>query len=402
MRGNYLNKRKLATGISLNVLFLGFTSFLTDVSSEMVFALLPFYMVSLGTPMIFVGVIEGAAETTASILKIFSGWFSDKVRKRKPFAVFGYSLSAILKPLFAFAIYPIQILLIRISERFGKGIRTAPRDALIADSIGEEDRGKAYGFHRTLDTLGAVFGPLLAFLLFPLLFYRGVFLVSFIPAVLAVLLLIVFVKEGRNPKTKGEAKIESVNFKLLSKNFMVFIFIVAIFTFGNFSYAFFLLQTKNFGIDESVAILLYLLFNVSYAFFAFPLGTLSDKIGKKPVVSLGYGIFGITCLLFAYGSTPFHGFISFILYGLSFAIVDTVQRAIIPDLVPHDKRGTAFGLFHAVVGLVTFPSSLVAGALWEAYGAPVPFLLSSILSLLAAIFILFTISIKEKNEEGLF
>ena len=330
----------MTLGIGFNVLVLGITSFLTDVSSEMIFALLPFYMVNvLNTSLAFVGPIEGAAETTSSFLQVFSGWLSDKLKRRKPFAVLGYSLSAILKPLFAFATRPIHVLLLRVSERFGKGIRTAPRDALIADSIDVNVRGKAYGFHRSLDTFGAVLGPLLAFLLFPLLYYQGVFLLYLIQATLAILILLLFVKEGASTKTKKETVITLSSFQLLDKKFVVFVFVAAFFTFSHFSYAFFLLRTKDFGLGENFAILLYLLFNVVYALSAFPMGVLSDKIGKKLVISLGYAIFGVTCLLFAYGSLPWHSMFLFILYGISVAIADTAQRAIVPDLVAPELRG---------------------------------------------------------------
>lgn len=384
-------------GLTLNVVVLGFTSFLTDVSSEMIFALLPFFMVNvLGTSLPFVGLIEGAAETTASLLKVFSGWFSDRLGRRKPFAVFGYSLSAFLKPLFAFASQPVHVLLLRVSERVGKGIRTAPRDALIADSISEDIRGKAYGFHRSLDTFGAVLGPLLAFLLFPLLYYQGVFLLAFIPAALAVIILALLVKERTSPKTGKETKITLKSFKLLDRKFMLFIFVAGLFTFSNFSYAFFLLRAQDFGLQESIAILLYLLFNVVYALSAFPMGVLSDKIGKRTVISLGYAVFGVTCLLFALGSLPWHGFILFVLYGFSFAIADTTQRAIVPDMVSPELRGVAFGTFHAIVGVVALPSSLFAGILWQLYGGAVPFMISAVISVSAAILVLLIVP-REKN-----
>ena len=192
------------SGITFNVLVLGATSLLTDVSSEMIFALLPFFMVDvLGAEMVVVGLIEGAAETTASLLRVFSGWLSDKMRRRKPLTVLGYSTSAILKPLFAFATSPVHVFIVRILDRVGKGVRTAPRDALIADSVEAKVRGKAYGFHRSMDTLGAVIGPLTAFLLFPILWYRGVFLASVFPGMAAVVLLAVLVREKVRTGTGG-------------------------------------------------------------------------------------------------------------------------------------------------------------------------------------------------------
>lgn len=392
-----MNKQQTVFGVALNVLVLGLTSFLTDVSSEMVFALLPFFMVSaLGAPLAFVGLIEGAAESTASLLKVFSGWWSDKIHRRKPFAVFGYSLSAFLKPLFAFASQPVHVLLLRVSERVGKGVRTAPRDALIADSIDENVRGKAYGLHRSFDTLGAVLGPLLAFLFFPIVYYQGVFLLSLVPALVAVIILVLFVKEKASPKTTEKTMVTLSGFKRLDRRFMVFVLIAGVFTFSNFSYAFFLLRAKDFGLPESLAILLYLLFNIVYALSAYPMGVLADKIGKRLVISLGYAVFGVTCLLFALGSLPWHGFFLFILYGFSFAIADTAQRALVPDMVSPEQRGVAFGMFHAVVGVVAFPSSLAAGLLWQLYGSAIPFMLSAAIAIFSAILVLTVVPMEKK------
>ena len=338
--------------------------------------------------MPLVGLIEGAAEATASLLKVFSGWFSDKFKKRKVFAVFGYSISTMMKPLFAFATSTPHIFAIRIFERVGKGIRTSPRDALISDSVRAEVRGKAYGLHRSMDTLGAVIGPLIAFFLFPLFRYRKVFLLSVIPAMTAVVLLITLVKEKK--PTRGVNKVPPLwsGFGSLSREFKIFVAIATIFTLSRFSYAFFLLRAASLGVAEEHAPLLYILFNVVYATFAFPAGTLADKIGKKTVISSGCAVFGITCTGLIYASSPLHAILLFMGYGLSYAIADAVQRAIVPDLVRPELRGTAFGILHASMGLAALPASFVAGVLWHSFGPTIPFAFGAALSLMSTVLFL--------------
>ncbi|MGQ9719180.1 MAG: MFS transporter [Nitrososphaerales archaeon] len=378
----------LMSGLTLNVMVLGGVSLLTDVSSEMVFALLPFFMTTvLGVQMVVVGLIEGAAEATSSLLKVFSGWLSDRAGRRKPFATLGYSISALIKPLFSFSTSAIQVFTIRTLDRVGKGIRSSPRDALIADSIDPEVRGKAYGFHRSMDTLGAVIGPLIAFLLFPILWYRNVFLASIIPGGLAVLLLVFVREEINHVKTSKPFKFK-LGFKSLSRSFKVFIFISGLFSLSNFSYAFFLLKAYDLGISILITPLLYLLFNVSYAVFAFPLGVLADKVGKMPLLSFGYAMFGITCLGFAFAYHSYYTVALFVAYGVSYAAFETLQRAIVPDLVPNELRGTAFGALHATTGLTALPASLIAGSFWQLISPNAPFIFGASLSLISSALIL--------------
>lgn len=370
-------------GLSLNVVALGLTSFFTDVSSEMIFALLPFFMVEgLQIKMAVVGLIEGAAESVASVLKVFSGWLSDKVGKRKTFAVAGYSLSAFLKPLFAFATSVLHVFSIRVFDRVGKGLRTSPRDALIADSVEAGALGKAYGLHRSMDTLGAVVGPLVAFALFPLLWYRGVFLFSLLPGAIAVLILIFLVKE----KPKGLRKETKflMDFKSLPRSLKLFILIAGLFNLSNFSYAFFLLRAGTLGVKAGAAPLLYLLFNVVYALSAYPLGAAADRIGKKLVLGFGYGMFGLTCFGFALAKNSLQAVGLFVAYGVFFAASDTLQRALVPDLGGQELRGTAFGALHSAIGFTALPSSFIAGTLWQTYGPTFPFAFSGALSLFSA------------------
>lgn len=376
-------------GLSLNVVALGLTSFFTDVSSEMIFALLPFFMVEvLQIKMAIVGLIEGAAESMASVLKVFSGWLSDKVGKRKAFAVAGYSLSTFLKPLFAFATSATHVFSIRVFDRVGKGLRTSPRDALIADSVEAGVLGKAYGLHRSMDTLGAVVGPLVAFALFPALWYRGVFLFSLLPGSIAVLVLIFLVKEG--PKGLRKETKFLMDFKSLPRNLKLFILIAGLFNLSNFSYAFFLLRAGTLGVKAEVAPLLYLLFNVVYALSAYPLGAAADRIGKKLVLAFGYGMFGLTCFGFALAKNPLQAVGLFVAYGVFFAASDTLQRALVPDLGGEELRGTAFGALHSAIGFTALPSSFIAGALWQTYGPTFPFAFSGALSLFSA-FLLFAL-----------
>lgn len=396
MTGLGMKNSRIMGGLTLNIIALGFTSMLTDVSSEMVFTLLPFFMVNvLGIEMALVGVIEGTAEATSSILKVFSGWFSDKFQRRKPFAIMGYSLSTFVKPLFALSSSASQIIAVRIFDRIGKGIRTSPRDALIADSIRPEFRGKAYGLHRSMDTVGAVLGPLMAFLLFPLIWYRGVFLVSIIPGLAAVILLVILVKEKSRKKITKKMPSLLAGFRSLPRDFKIYTFVVFVFTLSNFSYVFFLLRAGELGVPIRYAPLLYLLFNLVYALFAFPTGTLADRVGKKPVIMFGYGMFGITCLGFAFASSLIHAIILFAAYGIFFAFVDTLQRAIVPDLIEAEHRGTAFGVLHATTGIAAFISSSLAGLLWQIHGAYVPFILGATISIISTILFLFLVPGKD-------
>ncbi len=383
-----MDRSRLLKGLTFNIVALGFTSLLTDVSSEMIFALLPFFMANvLGIQMALLGLIEGTAEAASSLLKAYSGWLSDKIEKRKPFAALGYSISTVAKPLFAFATAAVHVFTLRILDRIGKGVRTSPRDALIADSINVEVRGKAYGLHRSMDTLGATVGPLLAYLLLPVIGFRGVFSASVIPGIASVMLLLFLVKEAkRHPRRRLQIlKIEAN--KWIDGRFKAYVVVVFLFTLGSFSYAFFLLRAVETGIPIRTAPLLYLLFNTAYAASAFPVGTLADKIGKRRMLTIGYISFGFTCLGFAVADYPVFIILLFVAYGVSYAVADTLQRAVVPDLVEAEVRGSAFGILHTATGLAALPSSFIAGSLWQLYGAATPFTLSAVLSMVSAVII---------------
>ena len=379
----------LLSGITRNVIVLGIASLLSDASREMIFPLLPLLLVNgLAAEKSIVGLIEGIAESTASILKVFSGWFSDKIGKRKPIIFSGYGISTFAKPFLALATSWFHVLAVRFADRVGKGIRTSPRDAMIADSTDEKVRGKAFGFHRSMDTLGAMIGPSIAFLLFPLFGYRNIFLLATIPGVIAVFLILAFVKERERPIRKNNPQPIKFSFKSLSKEFKIFVILAALFALGNFSYAFIILRAQDVGITPELIPLLYLLFNTVYALFSIPAGILSDKIGRKPVIALGYTTFGMMCLGFAVATSSISAIVMFALYGIFNAITDTVQRAFVSDLTIAELRATALGTFHAAVGMAALPASIVAGVLWQYFGATATFLYGAALAFLSTILLI--------------
>jgi len=389
LRNNNMNKQ-IFKGITRNIFILGLISLFTDLSSQMVFPLIPLFMVSvLGAGAYAVGIVEGAAETTASLLKVISGYWSDKIKKRKPFILLGYSLSSLTKPLFVFATVWYFVLFFRVIERIGKGLRTAPRDALVAESCDENVRGKAYGFHRAMDGIGSVLGAVLAFLFLPVLGYKNIFLFAFIPGLIAVF-VILFIKEKNTP-LKKETKTMSikVSFKELSWNLRLFIIVSSIFALGHFGYAFLLLRAKDIGLADNMAILLYVLFYVVYTICAIPSGILSDKIGRKPVLIIGYLIFAITSIGLIFASNLYSLLLFFIIYGIFFAMIDGVQRAFVVDLAPKHLKATALGTFHTAIGLVALPGGFIAGILWDKISPETTFIYGFVLAIISLL--LFTL-----------
>ena len=378
-------------GITRNVFILGLVSLFTDLSSQMVFPLIPLFLITvLGTGAYAVGIVEGAAETTASLLKVVSGYWSDKIKRRKPFVFFGYSLSAITKPLFAFATIWSFVLFVRVIERIGKGLRTAPRDAIVAESSDESVRGKAYGFHRAMDGIGSVSGAALAFLLLPILGYRNIFLFAFIPGIIAVF-VILFIKEKRVPVKEEEPKEISIklSFKELPMNLKLFIIVSSIFALGHFGYAFLLLRAVDIGLADNMAILLYVLLYIAYSVCAIPSGTLSDKIGRKPVLSAGYVLFGITSLGLIFTSNIYSILLLFVIYGIFYAMIDGTQRAFVVDLAPEHLKATALGTFHAAIGLVALPGGYIAGLLWDKISPETTFIYGLALTIISLVLFTF-------------
>lgn len=368
----------------LNVIILGLTSFLTDVSSEMVYPLLPLYLTTrLGASPAIIGVIEGIAESLSSLLKVFSGYVSDRVQRRKPLAILGYSSSTLGKLLLYLSTSWAWVLGGRIVDRFGKGVRTAPRDALIADGTEAGRRGQAYGLHRALDTAGAALGVILALIFMTA--YRGnykvVFLLSLIPAALGVGTLF-FAREIR-----GRAPTTSLSFRwsALPRRLQAFLIVVLLFTLGNSSNQFLLLRAQDLGFAPQIVLLLYLTYNVVYALFSYPAGRLSDIIGRKSLLVSGYLFYGLVYLGFAIVGGASLLWPLFAAYGLYIAFTEGVEKALVADIAPKELRATLIGLHATFVGIGLLPASFIAGALWNLFGAPAPFYFGSVMGLLAAL-----------------
>ncbi|AYO31238.1 MFS transporter [Biomaibacter acetigenes] len=369
-----------------NIIILGLTSLLTDISTEMVYPLLPVFLTTkLGATPLIVGTIEGIAESLASLLKVFSGYFSDKMERRKPFAIMGYSFSTIGKVLLYLATSWPFVLAGRVADRLGKGVRTAPRDALIAESAPPDARGRAFGLHRAMDTLGAAIGVVLAyyFLTRHPDNYYSVFLYSLIPAVLGVAAL--FLVKEKVTQVKNASKKLSLNWNDLDKRLKSFLILMFIFTLGNSSNQFLLLKAQNVGFDAKTVLLLYLLYNVIYDIFSYPAGLISDRIGRKKMLVAGYLVYGLVYFGFGLARTPAAIWVLFGVYGLYIAFTEGVEKAFVTDIAPENLRGTLIGLHATLVGIGLLPASILAGALWNMFGAAAPFYFGGFMGILAAI-----------------
>jgi len=390
--------RKRIWSLNPNVFFLGLVSLLTDVSSEMIFTLVPFLLCNvLGAATTIVGLVGGISESTDAIFRIFSGWLSDKLGQRKFLAVLGYSLSTIAKPFMYLAASWGVVLAVRFSDRVGKGIRSSPRDALVADSVSARERGKGFGLHRAMDTFGAVLGLTIAAIIIyavqggglklGLETYQWLVLVGVIPAVLAVLVLLVLVREKR-PSPINIAHPELSSSRLTTgfdKRFKVFLAIMAVFTLGNSSDFFVILRAQNLEAPLIQVVLMLVLLNVTYAAVSLPAGILSDRFGRRRVIILGCFIYALVYLGFALATNIWQIWLLFACYGVYYGMVEGVARAFIADLVTEAKRGTAYGLYHGVVGLSLLPTSLLAGWLWDVISPAAPFFFGAGLAFLAMV-----------------
>lgn len=397
-----MKNKRFIFGLTANVFFLGLVSLFTDISSEMTLTILPLFLANVlgaGTPVI--GLIEGVSESAATLLKVVSGWMSDRWGDRKGLTTVGYALSAVSKPLLYFANAWGMVLGIRITDRLGKGIRSSPRDALLADSAPEDVRGRSFGFHRAMDTAGAVIGlGLAAAIVFFLqrneipierVTYQKLVLVGVIPGLLAVLIVWFMVKEVKKdkkiqpvslPVTDKTAKTSKIAF---SRTFYMFLGVMMLFTLGNSSDAFLILRAQNLGLSTLQILVLLVVFNLVYAGIAFPAGILSDKLGRKTLIALGWIVYSLIYLGFGLASDRWQVLALFVAYGIYYGSVESMARAYVADLVPADRRGTAYGLFQGAVGITVLPASIIAGVLWQTINPSAPFFFGAAMAFLALV-----------------
>lgn len=371
-------------GFERNILFTGLTSFLTDTSVKMIYSVMPMFLMSIGASKASLGLIEGVAESTASLIKALSGFWSDRIGKNKPFMLAGYALSAIILPFYALVISPMQVLLLRFAERFGKGIRTAPRDSLIAGSVTNNETGKGFGLQKAMDNSGAIAGPLIAFAILSLFpdNYRLIFMIAGLPALAGVFVIIFGIKEAKKNKTE---LIRKFRFGDFSKRYWFFLAIIFIFTLGNSTDALLLVKANEAGIKVAFIPLVYLITNVVSVIAAIPAGMLSDRIGKEKLLIAGFLIYAVVYFLFGTDVGEGTLFILFALYGLYSAATDGIQKAFVADVADANKKGTALGIYNAMLGITLLPASLIAGFLYDRVNSSVPFMFGSAMALLAAI-----------------
>ncbi len=380
-------------GFNRNILFTGLTSFLTDTSVKMIYSVMPMFLLSIGASKTSLSLIEGIAESTASLIKAFSGFWSDKIGKNKPFMLIGYGLSTLVIPLYTFVVSPVQVLVLRFVERFGKGIRTAPRDSLIAGSVINGETGKSFGLQKAMDNSGAIFGPLIAFILLSAVpgNYRLIFLLAGIPSIIAIFVIIFGIREAGK---SSYGLFTKFHFRDFPARFYFFLVVIFVFTLGNSTDALLLVKANAIGVKVAFIPLVFLITSVVSVIAAIPLGTLSDRIGKEKILVIGFMIYAV--VYYGFGVTTSTGVIValFALYGLYSASTDSIQKAFISDITDENKKGTGLGIYNAVLGITLLPASLIAGILYDKVNSRVPFYFGSATALLASVmmiaFIFFT------------
>lgn len=354
----------------------------------MVYSVMPLFLLSIGASKTTLSLIEGIAESTASLLKVLSGIWSDKIGRNKPFMILGYGLTALITPFYALLTTPLQVLFFRFIERVGKGLRTAPRDSLISRSIGRNAAGRSFGFHKAMDNSGAIVGPLLAFIL--LFCFPGrfdlVFLAATIPAILGVLTIVLYIREKGLPR---ETKSEKILLGRLPRKYYALLVIVVVFSLGNSTDALLLVKTSETGIRPSLVPFIYMLFNAASVMLAVPLGRLSDKRGRGGLIVLGFLVYALVYFLFGHFNHIGVFIPAFMLYGAYTAMTDSSLKALITDIIGEGKKGTAFGIYHSVLGITLFPASLMAGLLYDKVNSGAPFYVGAALALLAAVLMVF-------------
>jgi MFS family permease len=397
-----------------NVFAISLVSLLNDASSEIIYPLLPLFLaMTLGASPVAIGVIEGAAESVSSLLKLFAGYFSDRRGRRKGLVVFGYALANFVRPLLAFATNWFQVLAIRLTDRVGKGLRSAPRDAMIADAVRVEERGLAFGFHRAMDHAGAVIGPLVGYVLL-LLFaqnrnsptahdYTIVFLLASVPALCAVMVAAIFVRETHAARSAGPnaaAHPPHLSLRGFDANFKRFLVIVALFTLSNSSDAFLLLRAREAGVSVAMIPLLWAALHVSKVLSSLVGGDLSDRIGRKRLIASGWLLYAMVYAGFAFVSSTPSVWALFLIYGIYFGLAEGAEKALVADLVRAEQRGTAYGLYNLAFSITVFPASLLMGELWLWRGAQVAFLISAGLGAVAAVLLITMVQVKRRSAEA--
>ena len=384
-----------------NIFIAGLVSFFMDISSEMIYPLVPLFLANvLGVNKTTIGLIEGIAESTASLLKVFSGWFSDRLGNRKWFMAAGYSISTLSRPIVALATGWHHVMAFRFMDRFGKGIRTAPRDAIIAESADIAYLGRAFSFHRSADTMGAVIGPAIAFSLLVILSnnYRSIFWLSMIPGVIAVFLIIFFIREKKKFSTDHSSEKPKLTWKHFDWRFKFFVLIAGIFAIGNSSDVFLILRAQQTGVPTAMIPVIYLLFNLIYSISSIPAGIMADRFGKKRVIFWGFVLFAL--LYYGFGVTSDQRIIwlLFGLYGLFMGLTEGIQKAFLAAIIPSDFKATAFGVYNAAVGLAMFPASLFGGWLWDNISPSATFYFGATTAILSAmLFIVFIRAIRRSS-----
>ena len=396
--------------LSGNVFALSFVSLLNDTSSDIIYPLLPaFLALTLGASPFAIGLIEGFAESVASFLKLFSGYLSDKFDSRKLPVFLGYSLASITRPLLAFVGSWQQVLFVRVTDRMGKGIRGAPRDAIIAASVPEEKRGLAFGFNRAADHTGAVIGPIVAFFLLSYFAadtdnptareYQQVFLFASVPVVIGLFVIVFFVKEIKQKKPEAEISVTPIKLSLkeFDGNFKRFLIVIALFTLSNSTDAFLLLRAEQAGIAPAVLPLLWMVLHLSKVFSSLIFGDLSDRVGRKTLIFAGWILYALVYAGFAFVSSAWQAWALFIIYGVYFGLTEGAEKALVADLVPKEKRGTAYGFYNLAFSITVLPASIIFGALYSYLGAGAAFLTSAAISICAAVLLL-TIRTKTSSQ----
>ena len=398
-------------GLPTNVFALSLVSLLNDTSSEIIYPLLPvFLFMTLGASPFFIGLIEGFSESIASILKLFSGYLSDRFHKRKMPVFLGYSLAAVVRPLLAFVSSWQQVLAVRMTDRIGKGIRGAPRDALLAASVPREKRGLAFGFNRAADHLGAVIGPIIAFLLLSYIAadpesptahdYQQVFLFASVPVVIGLFVIIFFVHEETKPVKEFDSIPIKFSITEFDANFKRFLVVTALFTLSNSTDAFLLLRAQQAGIAPPMLPLLWMVLHFSKVICSVIGGDISDKFGRKQLIIAGWIVYALVYAGFAFVDSPWQAWALFIVYGAYFGLTEGTEKALVADMVEEEKRGTAYGFYSLAFGITVFPASLLFGLLWSQFGAAYAFITSAAISIIAAVALL-TVNTKPANAEVL-